>query len=247
VIVRQYLHTDPVIAASYIVGCGGKSACVVIDSVEPPAFYQQAAEELGMQIRYVIDTHVHADHLSTGPALSAATGAPYVLHESVEADFEYKGVRDGERIEVGNVSLEVLHLPGHTPEHIGMVVTDRTRSMEPWLVFTGHTLMVGDMGRTELATTAEEGARALFQSAQRLKTLPDHLLILPGAFSGSVCGRSLSGNPTSTIGFERRFNRSFASADDWEFVAAMLRDIPPPPAGAAETRAANLGKSPALL
>jgi glyoxylase-like metal-dependent hydrolase (beta-lactamase superfamily II) len=246
-ILRQYLHSDPVIAASYIVGCGGKSSCVVIDPVEAPAFYLQAAGELGMQIRYVIDTHVHADHLSTGAALGAAAGAPYGLHENVQADFEFKGVRDGERIEIGNVSLQVLHLPGHTPEHIGLVVTDQTRSLEPWLVFTGHTLMVGDMGRTELATSAEEGARALFQSARRLKTLPDHLLVMPGAFSGSVCGRSLSGNPTSTIGFERRFNKSFAITNQADFVAAMVRDIPPPPIAAAETRAANLGKSHVLM
>jgi glyoxylase-like metal-dependent hydrolase (beta-lactamase superfamily II) len=246
-ILRQYLHTEPVIAVSYIVGCGGKSACVVIDPVEPPGHYLRAAAEFSMEIRYVIDTHVHADHLSTGPALSAAAGAPYVLHESVAADFEFSSVRDGQRIEVGNVSLEVLHLPGHTPEHIGLLVTDRTRSLEPWLVFTGHTLMVGDMGRTELASRAEVGARALFQSALRLKALPDHVLIMPGAFSGSVCGRALSGTPESTIGFERRFNKSFAITNEAEFVAAMLRDIPPPPPGAAETRAANLGKSHVLL
>lgn len=123
-------------------------------------------------------------------------------------------------------------------------MTDLKRGAEPWLAFTGHTLMAGDMGRTELATSAEEGARALFVSAQRLKTLPDYLTILPGAFAGSVCGRALSGNPGSTIGFERRFNTSFAIEDESAFVAAMLRDIPPPPPAAAATRAANLGKIP---
>jgi glyoxylase-like metal-dependent hydrolase (beta-lactamase superfamily II) len=152
-------------------------------------------------------------------------------------------VADGDRLEIGNVQLQVLHLPGHTPEHIGLLVTDRTRGSEPWLVLTGHTLMVGDMGRTELATSAEEGARALFRSAERLKTLPDHLPILPGAFAGSVCGRGLSGNPVSTIGFERRFNQTFAIDDELVFVAAMLRDIPPPPPNAAATRAANLRQS----
>jgi glyoxylase-like metal-dependent hydrolase (beta-lactamase superfamily II) len=146
-------------------------------------------------------------------------------------------------LEIGNVSLEVLHVPGHTPEHVALVATDRTRSGEPWLVFTGHALMVGDMGRTELATNAEEGARALFRSARRLKTLPDYLPIFPGAFSGSVCGRALSGTPSSTIGFERRFNKSFSIDDESEFVAAMVRDIPAPPPAAAATRAANLGIS----
>jgi glyoxylase-like metal-dependent hydrolase (beta-lactamase superfamily II) len=242
-ILRQFLHTEPIVAASYIVGCGGKSACVVVDPVLAPGEYMQAAAALGMTIRYVVDTHVHADHLSTGRGLAALTSAPYILHESVSAEFEYSPVTDGARLEIGNVQLDVLHLPGHTPEHIVLLVTDRTRGSEPWLVVTGHTLMVGDMGRTELATNAEDGARALFKSAQRLKELPDYLQILPGAFAGSVCGRSLSANPLSTIGFERRFNTTFAIDDEAAFVAAMVRDIPPAPLDAAATRAANLGKS----
>jgi glyoxylase-like metal-dependent hydrolase (beta-lactamase superfamily II) len=135
----------------------------------------------------------------------------------------------------------VLHVPGHTPEHIALAVTDRTRGDEPWLVFTGHTLMVGDMGRTELAASAVDGARALFDSAERLRTLADHVTLLPGAFSGSVCGRGLSGNPSSTIGFERRFNRAFAITDRDAFVAYMLRDTPPRPPDAARVRADNLG------
>ena len=240
-ILRQFLHTDPVIAASYIVGCGGKSACIVVDPVEAPNVYVRRASELGMSIRYVVDTHVHADHVSTGRALATLAGAPYVLHEGAQAQFDFEGVADGSRLETGNVAVDVIHLPGHTPEHIGLLVTDRTRAPEPWLVLTGHTLMVGDMGRTELATNADDGARALFASAQRLRELPDYLTVLPGAFAGSVCGRALSGTPTSTIGFERRFNKTFAIVDEWQFVAAMVRDIPPAPPNAAATRAANLG------
>ena len=133
-------------------------------------------------------------------------------------------------LELGNVSVQVLHTPGHTPEHISLLVTDRTRADEPWFVLTGHTLMVGDLGRTELATSAEEGARALFRSVQSLKALPDYLEILPGAYSGSVCGRSLSGKPTSTIGFEKRHNKAFRIDDEDAFVRAMVADIPPPPA-----------------
>jgi len=243
-ILRQFLYTEPVVAASYIIGCGGRSACVVVDPVDAPEKYLRVAADLGMTIRYVVDTHVHADHLSMGRALAAHAVAPYLLHGSVNAAFDFTPVADGDHIEIGNVDLEVLHLPGHTPEHIGLLVTDRTRGPEPWLVATGHTLMVGDMGRTELATDAEEGARALFRSAQRLKTLPDYLLILPGAFAGSVCGRALSANPVSTIGFERRFNKTFAIDDETTFVAAMVRDIPPPPPNAGATRAANLGNAP---
>lgn len=217
-ILRQLLHTDPVIAASYVVGCAGKSACAVIDPVDPPAHYVDVAASLGMSIRYVIDTHVHADHRSTGRTLAAGANAPYVLHESVAAAFSFHGVADGEQMEIGNVRLDVLHLPGHTPEHIGLLVTDGTRGAEPWLVLTGHTLMVGDMGRTELASSAEDGARALFASARRLRALPDHLTVLPGAFAGSVCGRALSGAPVSTLGFERRYNRSFAIEDEQALV-----------------------------
>jgi glyoxylase-like metal-dependent hydrolase (beta-lactamase superfamily II) len=242
-ILRQFLHVDP-IAASYIVGCGGKASCAIIDPVEAPDFYIRAARELGMEIKYVVDTHVHADHHSTGRALSHATGAPYVLPESVDATFDFHRVADGDRLEIGNVLIEVLHLPGHTPEHIGLLVSDRTRSPEPWLAFTGHTLMVGDMGRTELASDAEEGARALFASARRLKNLPDSVTVLPGAFAGSVCGRALSGTPVSTIGFERRFNKAFAIDDEAVFVAAMVREIPPPPPNASATRSANLGMLP---
>jgi glyoxylase-like metal-dependent hydrolase (beta-lactamase superfamily II) len=239
-ILRQYLHSDPV-AASYLFGCGGKAAAAVVDPVGDLSPYLDTAEATGMHIRYVIDTHVHADHVSAGRALAEAAGAEYVLFAGAHASFPFRGVSDGEELELGNVAVRVLHTPGHTPEHISLLVTDRTRSDEPWLVLTGHTLMVGDLGRTELATSAEEGARALFRSAQLLKNLPDHVEVLPGAYSGSVCGRSLSGKPTSTVGFERRNNKAFRIEDEDAFVGAMLSDIPPPPPDAARIRALNSG------
>jgi glyoxylase-like metal-dependent hydrolase (beta-lactamase superfamily II) len=241
-ILRQLLHTDPSVAASYIFGCGGKGSGAVVDPVESPEFHLRAAEGLGLGIRYVIDTHVHADHLSTGRALAKAAGAPYLLHADVDAGYPFTAVRDGDRLEMGNVVAEVWHVPGHTPEHVALVVTDRTRGAEPWFVLTGHTLMVGDMGRTELATSAEEGARALYESAQRLRSLPDHVALFPGAFSGSVCGRGLSGTPSSTIGFERRFNTAFGIAERDAFIAHMLRDTPPRPPDAERIRAENLGQ-----
>lgn len=194
-----------------------------------------------MSIKYVIDTHVHADHVSSGRELARAADAEYALHESAAAAYDFRALPNGERLDLGNVLVDVLHVPGHTPEHVALLVTDRTRAAEPWLVFTGHTLMVGDMGRTELATSAEDGARALFDSAERLKALPDYVAVLPGAFSGSVCGRGLSGNPTSTIGFERRFNRAFGISDRDAFIQYMLRDTPPRPPDAARNRAENLG------
>ncbi|HMC71108.1 MAG TPA: MBL fold metallo-hydrolase [Mycobacteriales bacterium] len=241
-IVRQFLHTTPAIGISYLFGCGSKRACCVVDPVYVPSFYLDAAESLGMQLRYVIDTHGHADHDSTGPALAAAANVPYIMHASTDAAFQFRPVADGDALEMGNTLVDVLHLPGHTPEHIGLLVTDRSRSPDPWFIVTGHTLMVGDMGRTELATSATEGAQALFQSAQRLRGLPDHVEVLPGAFAGSVCGRGLSGKATSTIGFERRHNRAFSIDDRQAFVDLMLRDIPSPPPAAAATRARNLGR-----
>jgi glyoxylase-like metal-dependent hydrolase (beta-lactamase superfamily II) len=194
-----------------------------------------------MSIKYVVDTHVHADHRSAGRDLARQAGAEYVLHESAGARYAFRAVSDGDRLELGNVEARVIHVPGHTPEHIALAVTDRTRASEPWLVFTGHTLMVGDLGRTELATSAEEGARMLFESAQRLAALPDHVLVLPGAFSGSVCGRGLSGNPVSTIGFERRHNKALGITDRDAFMAHMLRETPPRPPDALRVRADNLG------
>jgi glyoxylase-like metal-dependent hydrolase (beta-lactamase superfamily II) len=244
-ILRQLLHTTPAVGVSYVLGCGGQRAGVVVDPMAAPADYLRLARELGLEIKYVVDTHVHADHLSTGRELANAANAEYLLHESVDAGFQFRPVGDHTRLVIGNVHLEVLHLPGHTPEHIGLLVTDLTRGAEPWSLLSGHTLMVGDMGRTELASSAEEGARALFRSAARLRELPDHVEVLPGAFAGSVCGRGLSGKVTSTIGFERRFNRTFAMDDEATFVDAMLQGIPPQPPNAAATRATNLGRSPA--
>jgi hydroxyacylglutathione hydrolase len=240
-ILHQYLHTDPAIGASYLFGCAGHGVGAVVDPMAETKLYLDAAAAAGLRIRYVVDTHVHADHPSSGRALAAAAGAEYVLHASAEALFQFRPVEDGDTLPLGNVEAQVLHVPGHTPEHLALLVTDRTRGPEPWFVLTGHTLMVGDMGRTELASTAEAGARALFQSAERLRALPDHLEVLPGAFAGSVCGRGLSGKPSSSIGFERRFNRAFAITDEEAFVALMLREIPPRPERTAEIRAANLG------
>lgn len=239
-IVRQFLHRDPV-AISYLLGCVGHGMGAVVDPLFPIEPYLHAAAAEGTPIQFVIDTHLHADHLSAGRALAETAGAAYVLHESASTGFGFQSVRDGETLSLGNVKLSVLHTPGHTPEHLGLLVTDQTRAPEPWMLLSGHTLMVGDVGRTELASDAAAGARALFASLGRLRALPDHLEVLPGAFAGSVCGRGLSGNPSSTIGFERRFNEAFALREEDRFVSFMLANIPAPPPEAAATRARNAG------
>jgi glyoxylase-like metal-dependent hydrolase (beta-lactamase superfamily II) len=240
-ILRQFLHASPVVAISYLFGCGGKGVCAVCDPIESAEFYLRAAQENAMSIRFVIDTHVHADHLSSGRKLAELTGAQYVLHASTDAKFHFLALKENDVLDLGNVQIRILHTPGHTPEHVSLLVADKTRGPEPWFLLTGHTLMVGDLGRTELATSAEEGARRLFESIQKLRSLPDYIEVLPGAFAGSVCGRGLSGKPTSTIGFERRFNRAFQITDRDEFVRYMTREIPVPPPNAKENRAMNLG------
>ena len=242
---RQYLDKEPVIAVSYLFGCPTKGIGAVVDPIGDIGRYLKESDEGNVPIRYVIDTHMHADHISSGRELAAAAGAEYVLFAGTETSFSFKGVEDGEVLHMGNTEVEVLHTPGHTPEHVSLVVTDHARAGEPWLVLTGHTLMVSDMGRTELAVSAEEGARALFESAEKLRSLPDHIGVFPGAFSGSVCGRGLSGNPSSTIGFERRHNRAFALENEDEFIKFMLEEIPVPPVDAARIRATNLGLEPA--
>jgi hydroxyacylglutathione hydrolase len=243
-ILRQFLHSDPV-GISYLFGCGGKAAGAVVDPVGDIQPYLRAADNAGMKILFVIDTHVHADHLSAGRALAAAAGAEYVLAAEAGVSFPFKGVRDGDVLPLGNVSATVMHTPGHTPEHICLLVTDRTRAEEPWFVLTGHTLMVGDLGRTELAVSAEAGAKQLFQSVSRLKALPDYVDVLPGAYAGSVCGRRLSGKPASTIGFEKRHNQAFKIEDESEFVRFMTSEIPPAPPEAARIRAENSGNAAA--
>lgn len=239
-ILRQFLHQDPV-GISYLFGCGGQASGAVVDLVGEAETYLSAADTAGMRIKYVIDTHVHADHLSAGRRLAEAAGASYVLAANADVAFPFHAVHDGDTLPLGNVVATVLHTPGHTPEHLCLLVADRTRADEPWFVLTGHTLMVGDLGRTELASSVEQGAKDLFRSVQRLKALPDYVEVLPGAYAGSVCGRRLSGKPWSTIGFEKSHNEAFGITDEGAFVDFMAADIPPAPPEAARIRATNAG------
>jgi len=225
-VLRPFLHQEP-IGISYLFGCGGRATCAVVDPVGDIDTYVTSARQLSMRIGFVIDTHVHADHVSIGPGLAEMAGAQYVLSAKADVAGPFMALEDGDVLPLGNVEAKVLETPGHTPEHICLLVTDKTRADEPWFVLTGHTLMIGDLGRTELATSAEEGARNLYRSAQRLLALPEYVEVLPGAYAGSVCGRRLSGKTFSTIGFEKRYNKAFQVADEDQFVAGMLADVAP--------------------
>jgi hydroxyacylglutathione hydrolase len=216
--------------AGYLFGCGGLGKCAVVDAhADDIEAYADFAASKGMRITHVIDTHVHADHRSGGPSLAEKVGAAYCLHESADVARPFTPLRNGDEIELGNVRAKVLHTPGHTPESICIVVSDLRRGTDPWFVLTGDTLFVGAMGRPDLPGSARESAAQLHDSVhEKLLTLPDELEIYPAHFAGSACGVGMSGKPSSTIAFEKRWNPLLALGRD-ELVAA-LADVPPKPA-----------------
>lgn len=227
--------------ASYLVGCGGKGICAVIDPrVEDVDAYLAAAAAKGGRIAYVIDTHIQADHRSGGRLLAERSGGRYALHRYAEVGFAFDPLEDGQVMELGNVVARVMHTPGHTAESICLVVTDRRRGDEPWLVLTGDTLFSGAVGRPDLPGHLEQSAAELYDSLRRLLALPDTVEVYPAHFSGSACGAGMNGKPMSTIGFERRWNPLLTLARD-EFVRRMSEAIPPRPAEMLSTLRFNQG------
>jgi hydroxyacylglutathione hydrolase len=208
--------------------------------IEP---YLEAAAQKAMRITHIIETHVQADHISGARRLAAATRAPVLFHEAAPVNFPHVGVTDGEEHELGNVRLTMWHTPGHTPDGLSILVTDRTRGPEPWFVLTGDTLFSGGVGRPDLLGEGMETglAEQLYDSLYgKLLKLPDHLEIYPAHFSGAACGKGLSGKPGSTIGFERRFNPALQLASKADFVKFVLEDLPAQPPVFAENRQRNL-------
>jgi len=208
--------------------------------IEP---YLEAAGQKSMRITHIIETHVQADHPSGARRLASVTQAPVFFHESAPVDFPHVDLRDGERLDMGNVSLSILHTPGHTPDSLSILVTDKTRAPEPWFVLTGDTLFSGGVGRPDLLGEGAEAALAsqLYDSLHdKLLTLPDHIEVYPAHFGGAACGKGLSGKPGTTIGFERRFNPALQFTSKAEFIKFMLADLPPQPASFAENRRRNL-------
>jgi hydroxyacylglutathione hydrolase len=238
---RQFLH-DETACASYLFGCKTVGKLAVVDA------YVAAAEAQGSPIAAVLETHVQADHVSGLPELVERTCATAYMPKGSGVDFEHQALADGEVVSLGNTVIHALATPGHAVVHHAYLVTDHRRGPEPWMVLTGDALLVGAAGRPDLHAhgelTVEQMARSLYRSiTERLLVLPDHLLLYPGHYSGSVCGSGLSGHPASTIGFERRHNQALQRAED-EFVAELLESIPPAPEHQAEIVAANLGGRP---
>ena len=215
--------------AVYLFGCAGKGRAALVDPQERDLdSYIEFAAAKGMRITHILDTHVHADHISGGRALAERTGAVYALHESAPVNFPFFPLRDGQEVQLGNVTTRVLHTPGHTPESICLLVTDTTRGAEPWFLLTGDTLFVGSVGRPDLSEHAEQAAKELYRSLRdRILPLPDDLEVYPGHFSGSVCGEGMSGKPMSTIGFEKRFNPLLSAISEAEFVRSIRQTVLP--------------------
>jgi glyoxylase-like metal-dependent hydrolase (beta-lactamase superfamily II) len=246
---RQLLN-DETACASYLFGCKTKRKFAVVDPhVDLVDDYVELAEAQGIPIRAVLETHVQADHVSGLPALVERTDATASLPAGAQVDFEHVALGDGEVVELGNTIVEAAATPGHAAAHHAYLVTHLTRGGEPWMVLTGDALLVGDAGRPDLHAhgeqSAEEMAGQLYRSLmERLLELPDHLLLYPAHYSGSVCGRGLSAQPASTIGFERRHNKALRFDSERVFVEALVKDLPPAPPQQAEILAANRSGRP---
>jgi hydroxyacylglutathione hydrolase len=237
-------YDDPLAQASYLIGCQKTGDAFVVDPNRDADQYIAAAEAERMRIVGIAETHIHADFLSGSRELSARTGARMYLSDTGPAEWRY-GFRDdprvvslkgGERIAVGNVVLEPLPTPGHTPEHLSFFVTDGAASNDPLGILTGDFVFVGDVGRPDLLEkavrvvgSADVAARVLFASLQKFKSLPDHLQVWPAHGAGSACGKGIGAVPQSTVGYEKRVNWAFGIADENEFVRQALDGQPEPP------------------
>lgn len=229
--------------ASYLVGCPGAGEAVIIDPNRDFKQYLDAAAGEGLQITKVTETHIHADFLSGGQELAEITGAEFLVSDEGDQDWKYASdisktlVKEGDSFRIGALRFDIWHTPGHTPEHITFILTDEAASLEPLAAFTGDLVFIGDVGRPDLLEeaagivgTAEPGARRLFDTLERFKSLPDSLLIWPAHGAGSACGKSLGGSPVSSLGYEKLTNWGLKHSDRELFVREVLAGQPEPPA-----------------
>jgi glyoxylase-like metal-dependent hydrolase (beta-lactamase superfamily II) len=241
-LLRPFLN-DSSSCASYLFGCTTHSKLAVVDPhTDLVEDYLTAAAAIGAPIVAVFETHVQADHLSGLPALVDRAGATAYLPLDARVEFDHVPLADGDVVELGNTLVRAIATPGHAPAHHAYAVSDRRRgSEEPWLVFSGDSLLIGDVGRPDLhvAGDAHGQARVLHASLRKLLELPDHVVLYPSHYGGSVCGRGLSGNPISSIGFERAHNPLLALADPDVFADALVADLPPRPVEQDRIVAAN--------
>jgi hydroxyacylglutathione hydrolase len=242
VIFRQFLHEQRS-CASFLIGCPSKGVAAVVDPQGDISQYADVAEGHGLRITDVFDTHIHADHPSAARELAESLGATLRLGEGAEVGFRFEPLIDGEVIDVGNRHVKIIHTPGHTPEHVCLLVDD-------WFVLTGDTLFVGDVGRVDLALSEldedelRKRAETLHSSLQRLLELPDDTEIYPGHYAGSTCGRGMDGKTISTFGRERRTSRAL-NLDLEGFVDYQVSSTPPLPEDLDRIKRANLARADA--
>ncbi len=242
VIFRQFLH-DQRSCASYLIGCPSKGVAAVVDPQGDLSEYVAAAERHALRITDVFDSHVHADHPSMARELAVSLDATLRLGEGAEVGFPFESLIDGDVVHVGNRHIRIIHTPGHTPEHVCLLVDD-------WFVLTGDTLFVGDVGRVDLALSELDGdelrarAETLYASLRRLLELPDETEIYPGHYAGSTCGRGMDGKTISTIGRERRTSRAL-NLDLEGFVDYQIASAPPLPEDFDRIKRANLARADA--
>lgn len=227
--------------ASYMVGCQKTGECLVIDAKRDVDTYLEIAKQERLKITHLTETHIHADFLAGTRELASVTGAPMFLSDEGGSewlyDFAHQGLRDGDVFMVGNIKVQVLHTPGHTPEHISFLVTDTPAiSDQPIMIFTGDFVFVGDVGRPDLLEkaagfrgTMEVGARQMWQSLKKFNALPDHIQVHPAHGAGSACGKALGAIPSSTVGYEKLVNWALRHTDEDAFVAELLSGQPEPP------------------
>jgi hydroxyacylglutathione hydrolase len=251
---------EPSIAqASYLIGCHATGDAIVIDANRDVDQYIEAAAQEGLRITHVTETHIHADYVSGSRELAHKSGGTLYLSDEGDADWKYafanegRLLRDGDRLQVGNIRVDVLHTPGHTPEHLSFLITDGAAADQPIAAVTGDFVFVGDVGRPDLLEraanikgTMEVGARTLWKSLQKFSTREDWLQIWPGHGAGSACGKGISAIPSSTLGYERRFNWAFRVKTEAEFVERVLEGQQEPPAYFANMKRVNKA-GPALL
>lgn len=247
------VYDDGLAQASYIIGCQQKGEAAVVDPSMDIDLYLRISAREGLKIVHVAETHIHADFASGSQALAAATGAALHLPAEGGPDWRYEFIndenvyelREGDRISVGNVHLDAIHTPGHTPEHVSFLITDSVRAETPLGVLTGDFVFVGDVGRPDLlevaagqAGTMRESAATLYRSIQKFRNLDPHLIIWPGHGAGSACGKAMGAAEYTTLGYERIANWALGDITEEEFVDRVLEGQPiaPPYFGAMKIR-----------
>lgn len=237
----QHVYDKSLAQASYFIGCQKCGVAMVIDPKRDVDTYLEIAKQNNMQITHVAETHIHADFLSGSRELAALTGAKLYLSNEGGPDWQYQfdhvGLKDGDEFKVGNLKIEVIHTPGHTPESISFLLTDVPASNKPVMLFTGDFVFVGDIGRPDLLEkaagmigTQDAGAKQMFKSLKRFLELPDYIQVWPGHGAGSACGKALGAVPSSTVGYEKIRNWAFQyESDEKGFAKYLLEDQPEPP------------------